>query len=133
MSVSWFVVIFDDQSIILSVSPPGDQPWNAVIAWDSVTRVCFEAADLLRSDSLYVFTSLRPESWVIPAEGEGGQRLLRELIRRGLFDADVAIKAAYAHEGLFCWPSPGEPDMTHDGRATRTTARHGESPIGTGG
>jgi hypothetical protein len=36
--------------------------------------------------------------------GAGGPELLDELIRRGLFDAKVAIEAASATEGLFCWP-----------------------------
>jgi hypothetical protein len=110
-SVSWFVVAPDTRSFSLEVSPPGREPWQAVIPWDSVTRVCFEADGPLASDSLYVFTSLRPESWVIPVEAVGGQQLLNELIRRGLFDASLAIEAIQAHHGLFCWP-PGEPGAT---------------------
>ena len=102
--IDWFVVMTDDSSVSLSVSPPGRAPWQAVISWDSVTRVCFGAADFAVSDDLYIFTSLRPESWLIPTEADGGQELLRELIRRGLFDASLAITAAQAHEGLFCWP-----------------------------
>ena len=104
--IDWFVVMTDDSSVRLSVSPPGRSAWQAVIPWDSVTRVCFEAADFLVSDDLYIFTSLRPESWLIPVEADGGQELLRELIRRGLFDASLAITAAQAHEGIFCWPPP---------------------------
>lgn len=107
--IDWFVVVTDDRSVSLSVSPPGRPAWQAVIPWDSVTRVCFEAADFLVSDGLYIFTSLRPESWLIPTEADGGQELLSELIRRGLFDARLAIIAAQAHEGLFCWPPPDEP------------------------
>jgi hypothetical protein len=102
----WYVVATDDQSFSLSVSPPGRPSRQAVIPWDSVVRVCFKAEDLLVSDDLYVFTSLRPESWVIPVEADGGLRLLDELIRRGLADAGLAIKAATAHDGLFCWPPP---------------------------
>lgn len=102
--IDWFVVMTDDSSVSLSVSPPGRAPWQAVIPWDSVTRVCFEAADFLVSDDLYIFTSLRPESWLIPAEADGGQELLGELIRRGLFDASLAVTAAQALERIFCWP-----------------------------
>jgi hypothetical protein len=108
--IDWFVVTTDDRSVSLSVSPPGRSPWQAVIPWDSVVRVCFEAADFLASDDLYIFTSLRPESWLIPAEADGGQELLGELIRRGLFDAGLAITAAQAHEGIFCWPPLDGPD-----------------------
>lgn len=72
-------------------------------------RFCFEAGGPLESDSLYVFTRLRPESWVIPVEGAGGQHLLDELIRRGLLDARLAIEAMQADHGFFCWP-PDKPD-----------------------
>jgi hypothetical protein len=41
-------------------------------------------------------------------EAEGGQALLDEIIRRKLFPAELAIRAATTPEGLFCWPE-GEP------------------------
>jgi hypothetical protein len=41
-------------------------------------------------------------------DAEGGQALLDEIIRRKLFPAELAIRAATATEGLFCWPE-GEP------------------------
>lgn len=109
-SVGWFAITLGTRSFSLQVSPPGREPWQAVIPWDSVSRVCFEAEGPLASDSLHVFTSLRPESWVIPVEAVGGQQLLDQLIRRGLFDARLAIEAVQAHCGLFCWP-PEEPGL----------------------
>lgn len=102
-SIDWFVVTTDDSSIHLSVSAPGHQHWEDSIPWNSVIGVCFEAEPEI-SDGLYIFTSLRPESWAVPTEAVGGPQLLDELIRRGLFDADLAIKAATAVTGLFCWP-----------------------------
>ncbi len=60
--------------------------------------------DFLEPDSLYVFVRQRPESYAIPMEAEGGLELFDELIRRKLFDAELAIRAAMATEGLFCWP-----------------------------
>ncbi|MGQ0602486.1 MAG: hypothetical protein ACT4QE_12430 [Anaerolineales bacterium] len=58
----------------------------------------------LGSDKLYVFRQQRPESYVVPLEAEGAQDLLGELIRRKLFDAEIAITAE-SSEGLFCWPA----------------------------
>lgn len=115
-AVTWFVVTLDDRSIRLEVSPPGREPWQADIPWDSVARVCFEAEGPLDSDSLYVFTSMRPQSWVIPVEAAGGRQLLDELIRRDLFAASLAIEAMQAHHGLFCWPpgDPGSGPVMHD-------------------
>ncbi|MBO0831636.1 MAG: hypothetical protein J2P29_06660 [Actinobacteria bacterium] len=102
--IGWFVVTMDDQSIRLTVTPPGRAPWQALLPWSSITRVCFEAEGMLESDTLYLFTSLRPESWVVPVEGVGGVALFQELISRRLFDPGLAIRAMYAESGLFCWP-----------------------------
>lgn len=99
--IDWFVVTTDDQSIHLSVTPPGRPAWQAVLPWNSIVRVCFAAEDLLTSDGLYLFTSLRPESWAVPVEAVGGSSLLQELIRRRLFDPGLAIPAL---SGIFCWP-----------------------------
>jgi len=103
--IGWFVVTTDDQSIHLVVTPPGRSPWQAVLPWSSITRVCFEAEGPLLSDSLYLFTALRPESWAVPVEAVGGVPLFQELVRRHLFDAGLAITAMKAQTGLFCWPA----------------------------
>ena len=39
-----------------------------------------------------------------PAEAVGGSRLFKELIRKKLFDAQLASTAMGATSGLFCWP-----------------------------
>jgi hypothetical protein len=44
----------------------------------------------------------------VPTEADGGPGLLSELMRRDLFDAKLAIRAAKAERGLFCWP----PDLS---------------------
>jgi len=100
----WFRVRFDEQGVYRNVAPPDKAPWSDQFAWSDVVRVCFEARDFLESDSLYIFVRHRPESYAIPMEAEGGQALLDELIRRKLFDAELAIRAATTPEGLFCWP-----------------------------
>ena len=67
-------------------------------------RFCFAVEDLFTSDGLYLFTSLRPESWSVPVEAVGGSSLLQELISRRLFDPGLAIRAITALSGYFCWP-----------------------------
>ncbi|HEX9034696.1 MAG TPA: hypothetical protein VF834_22860 [Streptosporangiaceae bacterium] len=103
-SISWFYITMSDEAISLSVSAPGRPPWQAAIPWNSITRVCFAAEGPFDSDGLHIFTDLRPASWAVPVEAEGGADLLNELVRRGLFDAGLAITAALASSGLFCWP-----------------------------
>jgi len=61
-------------------------------------------------DDIYLFTHLRPESYVIPTEAHGGPELWNEIIERGLFDAKLAIEAATSVGGVFCWPpDPRDP------------------------
>jgi hypothetical protein len=109
----WYRVTWDSEAVSLDVAPPGSKPWKASFPWSSVSRVCFKGEGLGMSDGIYVFTRLRPESFVIPVESSGGQALWEEILRRRLFDAELAIQAAIAEEGLFCWPPP-EPSPERD-------------------
>ena len=101
---------FDDSAISLRVDPPGADAaaWQATIAWERITRVCFEANDWHESDAVYIFTDERPESYAIPIEADGGQALWSEILDRKLFDAEIAIEAAMATNELFCFPAPGQ-------------------------
>jgi hypothetical protein len=101
----WFRISFDDTAIHLDVAPPGGNAWKARIEWARIVRVCFKAADFLESDDIYIFTDERAESHLVPTEGAGGLELWNEIIRRGLFDAELAIRAASSTGELFCDPA----------------------------
>jgi hypothetical protein len=101
----WYAVEWDDEKVFRNVKPPGKEPWSDNLRWNDIVRVCFEANDFTQSDGIYIFTSQRKESYLIPMEASGGQELWNELITRHLFDPELAIKAATATSGLFCWPS----------------------------
>ena len=105
----WFAVTFDDKAVYFDVRPPGKEAWTQQFAWESVQRVCFNAQDFMYSDEIYVFTTQRPERYLIPTEAKGGSELWSEIIRRKLFDAELAIKAATSVEGLFCCPPMERP------------------------
>ena len=47
---------------------------------------------------------LEPFAGLGPQTAASDQAFWDEIRSRGLFDAEVAIKAASATEGLFCWP-----------------------------
>jgi hypothetical protein len=100
----WFTVEFDDEHIHLRVHAPEREPWAEEIAWTDIVRVCFNAQDLFLPDEIYLFTRQRPESYVVPTEACGGAELWGEIIHRGLFDAELAIRAAMATGEIFCWP-----------------------------
>ena len=109
MDVSdWFTVEFDEHTIRMSASPPGRASWVQEVRWDTIVRICYKSEDFLVSDGIYIFTSERPESYVVPVEAQGGQELWGEMIDRGAFDATLAIEAATTDEGLFCWPPPDD-------------------------
>lgn len=117
----WFFVSFDEKAVHLRAQPPGKPAWSQDFAWDTVIRVCFKAEDMFMSDGIYVFTSTRPESYVIPTEAHGGGELWSEILRRKLFDAALAIEAARSTGGLYCWP-PESP-------ATRPAAAQATTPV----
>jgi hypothetical protein len=100
----WFKTSFDEDGITLNVSPPAFDHWQARIEWTRIVRICFKTGDFLETDEIYIFTSERPESRVIPTEAAGGLDLWNEIIRRGLFDAELAIRAASSSNELFCDP-----------------------------
>jgi len=101
----WFEVTFDDREVRLSVNPPKRSSWQAQIKWDRIIRVCFKAGDLYVPDEIYIFTDERPESYLIPTEANGGRSLWDEILRRRLFDAELAIKAMTSTGRLFCCPT----------------------------
>ena len=100
----WYQVRFDDDLIYRSVAPPEHDAWTDDLAWSDVRQVCLEMEGMLGSDSMHIFTRARPESYAIPMLAAGATELLAELVRRGLFDGQMAIDAASSELGLFCWP-----------------------------
>ncbi|MCB1168157.1 MAG: hypothetical protein KDK37_15645 [Leptospiraceae bacterium] len=100
----WYHVRFDDNEVHLKTDPPDREGWEQSFTWDSIVRICFENGDWLSSDTIYVFTSERPESYVIPTEADGGSAFWGEIIGRKLFDAELAIEMATQSEGFACWP-----------------------------
>ena len=100
----WYQVRFDAAGFYRAAQPPGAEAWNDAVRWADIVRVCLEVEDFLETEALYVFTRERPESYAVPMRADGGPELLQALIERGLFDAALAIEAASADGGLFCWP-----------------------------
>lgn len=107
VALQWFVVEFDDEAIHIAVRRRLRRSWSADIPWDSIKRVCLECRPAV-SDGIYLFTDLRPESWVVPTDATGGPELWSELIERDLFDADLAIETLGMPSGLACWPPDPE-------------------------
>jgi hypothetical protein len=101
---NWYHISYDENGISWEVKPPGRKSWTDHCPWDCIECVCFKASGLYESDEIYLFALTREESYVIPTEADGGDRIIDQLIKRDLFDAELAIKAACAEEGIFCCP-----------------------------
>lgn len=126
MLEDWYHVTFDTEKIYRNVTPPDlpetpdsdivstSQPWSDSILWAEITKVCFECNGGLEPDCLYIYTTARPESYSIPLEARGAFDLWQEVIKRGLFDATLAIEAASAVSGIFCWPASTFPVQITD-------------------
>ena len=100
----WLHVSFDDAQVHMKANPPEKPGWEQSFAWDDIFRICFENGDWLSSDTIYVFTNQRKESYVIPTEADGGAEFWSEVISRKLFDAELAIEMATQSEGFACCP-----------------------------
>lgn len=101
---TWYFVSFDEDYIYREVDPLGQESWNDKLRWQDIIRVCFHPGNFLEPDELYIFTNERAESYLIPLEADGAQKLWGELIERNLFDAELAIKIMSMTDGLYCWP-----------------------------
>ena len=107
--MKWFEVEFNVDTITISRRRFLVLKTFTEISWSRIIRICFLAGDHIKFDEVYIFTNERPESYVIPMDSFGGLQLWNEIIERGLFDAELAIKAASStSDELFCWPSEKE-------------------------
>ncbi len=108
----WYTVTFNDTYVYRDVQPPGGESWKDHFEWKNVIRVCFQTGDLYSSDELYIFVRNRKESYLIPMEANGVLELWGEIIDRGLFDAELAIKiATVSEQEMFCWPEITNEDI----------------------
>jgi hypothetical protein len=102
----WYFVTFDEETVFVKASPPGRSAWEQSFPWASITRVCFKDEGMYASDGIYVFTSLRPESFVIPTEAKGGDEFFGKLVEKNLFPSDLMLKVATSTDGgFYCWPT----------------------------
>ena len=99
----WFSVSFDEYRVTMTAAPPSKKPWEQSFLWSEIQRICFKSEGISSSDGIYVFTTQRPESFVVPIEASGGAEFWSKLIERELFPAALAIEAAGLPEGETLW------------------------------
>ncbi len=99
-----FEINFDDKNIYLEIRTSETSGSSIQIKWADIIRICFKPGDYIESDEIYIFINHQEKSYRIPTEAGGGFELWMEIIRRGLFDAQLAIDISFKSEGVFCWP-----------------------------
>jgi hypothetical protein len=100
-----FAVEFDDADIRMRVLAYADASWNQQCRWSDIVRVCFRDGGLHFTDRLYLELRDRAQPIEILLEAKGGDELLQELGRRGLFPQPVFGEAVRSTDGgMYCWP-----------------------------
>lgn len=104
----WWYVRFDEQTVTHGVNPPKKSNrtgWEQQFLWKDIIRVCYLTEESPVSDGIYVFTSTRKESYVIPIEAKGGTEFWRAIVGRKLSSSDIAQIARSLPVGtLKCTP-----------------------------
>jgi len=102
----WFRVTFDEDEIRGVAEPPGGDSFEFVLPWTDIEKIVFLAEDLYFSDWICLFSRETSTSIDIPIEADGASDLWGEILRRGLFDRDLAGEAIRSLGGRFEWPPP---------------------------
>lgn len=98
-------VDFDAVEVRVRVLRDMEPGWNQTFRWSDVRRVCFKDEGLASSDML-LFQLTDPNSIVqVPVEAANAQKLVEELLARGLFQEEAWRRAmGDTSGGMHCWP-----------------------------
>ena len=80
---------------------PGRKPVIEEIAWDRITRVCWECGDWLMMDNFYLIDDHEGREWVVPSGALNYQCLVDVLDRKGLFSTKTYVECQCVSEGGF--------------------------------
>jgi hypothetical protein len=105
---SWweqFTVIFDASGFSVTEAVWGKEPIEHVVAWQSVTAICFRDGGL-GSDSFFVYSQQFKEPVLVPVEANGGNKFWDELKARNLFPQEISAQAttSVVTGAAFWWP-----------------------------
>ncbi|MCY3415012.1 MAG: hypothetical protein INQ03_25400 [Candidatus Heimdallarchaeota archaeon] len=99
--MDWYKITLSSNGFHVNIEPSSI---SYSVTWDEIIRICFKPGDLFDQDELLIFVKNRENSYLIPMEASGALELWTTIIDKGYFDPEIAIQAAKADEGIFCWP-----------------------------
>ena len=81
----------DDDGFTWERRWPGRRPVIEDVAWDRITRVCWECGEWLCMDNFYLVDDHEDREWVVPSGALNYQRLVDVLDRKGLFSTKTYV------------------------------------------
>ena len=80
---------------------PGRKSQIEDVAWDRITRVCWERGEWLMMDNFYLIADHGDREWVVPSGALGHGRLVDVLDRKGLFSTKTYVECQCVSDGGF--------------------------------
>merc|ERR1719337_504096 len=78
---------------------PRREPVVEDVAWDRITRVCWECGEWLCMDNFYLMDDHEDRAWVVPSGALNYQRLVDALDRKGLFSTKTYVDCRGVSDG----------------------------------
>ena len=91
----------DDDGFTWERRWPGRRPVVDDVAWDRITRVCWERGEWLCMDNFCLVDDHEDREWVVPSGALGLRRLVDVLDRKGIFPTKTYVACQCASEGGF--------------------------------
>ena len=97
----------DDDGFTWERRWPGRKSQIEDVAWDRITRVCWERGEWLCMDNFYLIDDDDDREWVVPSGALNYKRLVDVLDRKGLFSTKTYVECQCVSEGgTICEANP---------------------------
>ena len=91
----------DDDGFTWERRWPRRKPVVEHVAWDRITRVCWECGEWLCMDNFHLIADHEDREWVVPSGALGHGRLVDVLDRKGLFSTKTYVECQCVSDGGF--------------------------------
>ena len=112
----------DDDGFTWEQRWPGRRRVIEDVAWDRITRVCWECGEWLMMDNFYLIADDDDREWVVPPGALNYQRLVDVLDRKGLFSTKTYVECQGVAEGALR-SARRMPRRRRRARTSRTSTR----------
>ena len=91
----------DDDGFTWERRWPGRKSVVEDVAWDRITRVCWECGEWLCMDNFYLIADHEDREWVVPSGALNYQCLVDALDREGMFSTKTYVECQRVSDGGF--------------------------------